>query len=101
VFFLDEATSVRGGHRPCFYAAATTPIVFARRGAGQWRFSRLARDIDALCIVSGWMAARSVLHPLRGDEKLPDGAMVQVGATYFLILQGMALQWSMAGFARP
>jgi hypothetical protein len=33
-------------------------------------------------------------------EKLPDGAMVQAGEMYFLIAQGRALRWSMAGYRR-
>jgi hypothetical protein len=31
-------------------------------------------------------------------KQLPDGAMVQQGEESFLILQGRALQWSMAGY---
>jgi hypothetical protein len=31
--------------------------------------------------------------------QLPDGAMVQVGEASFLIVQGRALQWSMAGYS--
>jgi hypothetical protein len=32
--------------------------------------------------------------------QLPDGAMVQAGEESFLIVQGRALQWSMAGYAK-
>ena len=31
-------------------------------------------------------------------KELPDGAMVQRGDDSFLIVQGRALQWSMAGY---
>jgi hypothetical protein len=31
--------------------------------------------------------------------QLPDGAMVQRGEESFLIVQGRALQWSMAGYS--
>jgi hypothetical protein len=31
---------------------------------------------------------------------LPDGAMVQAGEESFLIVQGRALQWSMAGYQK-
>jgi hypothetical protein len=41
------------------------------------------------------------LHPLPMPVvELPDGAMVQRGDQSFLILQGMALQWSMAGYVK-
>ena len=32
--------------------------------------------------------------------QLPDGAMVQAGEESFLIVQGRALQWSMAGYRK-
>jgi hypothetical protein len=42
---------------------------------------------------------RKRLHPLPVPVKqLPDGAMVQQGKESFLILQGRALRWSMAGY---
>ena len=42
---------------------------------------------------------RKRLHPLPMPlAKLPDGAMVQAGAESYLIVQGGALQWSMAGY---
>ena len=42
---------------------------------------------------------RKRLHPLPIPvARLPDGAMVQAGEESFLIVQGRALQWSMAGY---
>ena len=44
---------------------------------------------------------RKRLHPSPMPVKeLPDGAMVQVGEESFLIVQGRALQWSMAGYRK-
>jgi hypothetical protein len=44
---------------------------------------------------------RKRLHPLPLPVKeLPDGAMVQAGEDSFLIVQGRALQWSMAGYQK-
>jgi hypothetical protein len=41
------------------------------------------------------------LHPLPMPvAELPDGAMVQAGVESFLVLQGRALLWSMAGYRR-
>ena len=41
------------------------------------------------------------LHPLPMPvEQLPDGAMVQQGEESFLIVQGRALRWSMAGYRK-
>ncbi|MBA2401621.1 MAG: hypothetical protein H0V72_23570, partial [Bradyrhizobium sp.] len=42
---------------------------------------------------------RKRLHPLPMPlNELPDGAMVQAGDESYLIVQGRALQWSMAGY---
>ncbi len=41
------------------------------------------------------------LHPLPVPlRELPDGAMVKAEADSFLIVQGRALQWSMAGYQK-
>ena len=102
LFFLDEATAFAAGHRPCFYCRRDDANRFrAAWEQGNGVSSRLARDIDALLHRERLDGGKKRLHPLPGPiEKLPDGAMVQVGATYFLILQGMALQWSMAGYRK-
>jgi len=48
LFFLDEATALAAGHRPCFYCAATTRTGFAPLGEGQWRRQHSRREIDAV-----------------------------------------------------
>ena len=53
------------------------------------------------CIGERLERGRKRLHPLPMPvAQLPDGAMVQQGEESFLILQGRALQWSMAGYQR-
>ena len=102
LFFLDEATAFAAGHRPCFYCRRDDANRFrAAWEQGNGVSSRLARDIDAVLHRERLDGGKKRLHPLPAPiEKLPDGAMVQVGAAYFLILQGRALRWSMAGYRK-
>jgi hypothetical protein len=100
LFFLDEATALAAGHRPCFYC---------RRGDAT-RFRAAWEQGNA---VSGVRATQldEVLHRERLDSRakrlhalpvpvqaLPDGAMVQAGEASYLIVRGKALRWSFDGY---
>ena len=103
LFFLDEATALAAGHRPCFYCRRDDANRFrAAWEEGNGANNLLARDIDAVLHAERLDRGRKRLHPLpKPLEKLPDGAMVQAGGASFLILQGGALPWSMAGYGTP
>src|SRR5215218_986720 len=100
LFFLDEATAFAAGHRPCFFCRRHD----ADRFRAAWKDGNgtgdiLARDMDAVLHRERLDRGSKRLHKLPMPvEKLPDGAMVQAGDDCFLILQGRALQWSMAGY---
>ena len=100
LFFLDEATALSAGHRPCFFCRRDD----ANRFRAAWEEGNgvrpvLARDIDAVLHGERLSGRKKRLHartmPL---EQLPNGAMVQEGADSFMILQGRALAWSPAGY---
>jgi hypothetical protein len=99
LFFLDEATSLAAGHRPCFYCRRED----AKRFRAAWeRGNRqrdvLAPDMDAV-LHRERLASGKRLHPLpMGIEKLPDGAMVQAGEESFLIASGKPLLWTPSGY---
>jgi hypothetical protein len=100
LFFLDEATAFAAGHRPCFFCRRDD----AKRFRSCWLQGNgvkeiLARDMDKVLHGERLDGAKKRLHPLPVPLRdLPDGAMVQAGAESFLVLQGRALQWSMAGY---
>src|SRR5260221_8804650 len=102
LFFLDEATAFAAGHRPCFFCRRDDANRFrAAWEQGNAVSSVLARDIDAVLHRERLDRGRKRLHPLPGPvRELPDGAMVQADAAYFLVVQGRALQWSMAGYGK-
>ena len=100
LFFLDEATALAAGHRPCFFCRRDD----ANRFRAAWEegngFRRvLARDIDALLHRERLSGGKKRLHAVQMPlEELPDGAMLQQGAESFLIVRGQALAWSPAGY---
>jgi hypothetical protein len=104
LFFLDEATALAAGHRPCAYCRRQDYLAFA----GAWR------DAHGLSARSraGEMDAR--LHAERIDSRsrgqrrrpgvageLPDGVMVRHGAAPALLLGGRLLAWTFTGYRTP
>ena len=102
LFFLDEATAFAAGHRPCFFCRRDD----ANRFRAAWEKGNgvadvRAREMDAVLHRERLERGKKRLHPLPMlVAQLPDGAMVQRGEGSFLILQGRALQWSMAGYGK-
>ncbi len=100
LFFLDEATALAAGHRPCFFCRRDAAVAFRAawekgNGVKQMR----AREIDAVLHRERLDGGEKRLHALAVPvESLPDGAMVQDGSESYLIAQGRALAWSPAGY---
>jgi hypothetical protein len=104
LFFLDEATALAAGHRPCGYCRRQDYLAYAeawRRAAGLERRPR-----------AGEMDAR--LHAERVEPRtrhkrtrpcvignLPDGAMVRYEGGCGLLAGGRFLPWSFAGYRDP
>jgi hypothetical protein len=100
LFFLDEATALAAGHRPCFFCRRIDAVRFRTAWeAGNGVSNVRADDIDAVLHRERLAGARKRLHalPMRLRE-LPDGAMVQAGEESYLIASGRALLWSPAGY---
>jgi hypothetical protein len=100
LFFLDEATALSAGHRPCFYCRRDDANAFrAAWEAGNGVAGMLARDIDAVLHRERLEGGKKRLHDLATPiGQLPDGAMVQAEGDSYLIAQGRALKWSPAGY---
>jgi hypothetical protein len=102
LFFLDEATAFAAGHRPCFFCRRED----ANRFRAAWEKGNgvkgvRAREIDRVLHGERLDRGRKRLHALTMPLiSLPDGAMVQADQESFLIVQGRALQWSMAGYQK-
>lgn len=104
LFFLDEATALAAGHRPCAYCRRERFASFAeawRRASGSPTRPR-APEIDAR------------LHAQRVDPRtrrqmtrtevagrLPDGVMIRREGQIGLLAGGSLLPWSFAGYGAP
>ncbi len=103
LFFLDEATALSAGHRPCFYCQRKRAKEFQSFWAdGNGTQLPSAPQMDA------------ILHGERLDEKgqkkhhrlrialgeLPDGAMLASGANAYLVKNGTAFLWSWDGYSQ-
>ena len=103
LFFVDEATALAAGHRPCFFCRRDD----ANRFRAAWEQGNrignvLARDVDAVLHHERLAAGKKRLHPLPMPlEQLPDGAMVQDGSESYLIARGQPLLWSPAAYRKP
>ncbi|HEX9032452.1 MAG TPA: hypothetical protein VF834_11445 [Streptosporangiaceae bacterium] len=103
LFFLDEATALSAGHRPCGYCRRADHVWFAQswRSAQGMTTRPLAKDLDI------WLHAertdrtrRKLTHPaVAGD--LPDGAMIWHDGTPALCSGGSLLPWSLGGYGQP
>jgi hypothetical protein len=100
LFFLDEATALAAGHRPCFYCRRDDANRFRaawERGNGV-RGPRAA-EIDAVLHRERLDGRNKRLHQLPMPlDALPDGAMVRTGGDSYLIARGRALLWSWEGY---
>ncbi len=104
LFFLDEATALAAGHRPC--AECRRPRYLEFRAA--WEAGRRGRDAR-----SGFLRADAidrVLHAERVDRtgrkktyraalsSLPDGTMVERAGSPHLVWRGKLRRWSFGGY---
>jgi hypothetical protein len=104
LFFLDEATALAAGHRPCGYCRRADHVWFAE----SWRAAKAmdtrprAGDMDihlhAERVES--RTRRKLTRPARLGE-LPDGVMVARGGNFALWCQSTLLPWSFGGYGAP
>jgi hypothetical protein len=102
LFFLDEATALAAGHRPCFFCRREDANRF--RAACEWGngVARVrADDIDAVLHRERLDGRKKRLHPLPAPiGQLPDGAMVTLDGDSYLVANGRLLRWSFDGYHR-
>jgi hypothetical protein len=101
LFFLDEATALASGHRPCFECRRTEAASFRDRlvQTGHLQGSQSIDALDALAaveiqsVLSG-ATEREAVSP----QSLPDGAMYAAADDAWLKHDGAARRWSFAGY---
>jgi len=100
LFFLDEATALAAGHRPCFFCRRDDANRFrAAWAAGNGVPKPRAKEMDDVLHGERLDGRIKRLHALGGPvEALPAGAMVHAGGEAFLIVKGRTLRWSFDGY---
>ncbi len=111
LYFLDEATGLAAGHRPCgecryrdyqAFKRAWSPDSDSPGGGSPGGGLSGAREIDARLHgdrLAGPGVRRTYRAPLAA---LPSGTMVDIGGTSWLVLDGRLLAWTPGGYrARP
>ncbi len=103
LFFLDEATALAAGHRPCGYCRRPDYRAFtaAWQGAHQLPDRPKAYEMDARLHAERVESRtrRQVTHPARAGD-LPDGVILAHRGRTGLLLAGHLLPWSLDGY-RP
>ena len=100
LFFLDEATALAAGHRPCFYCRRDEANAFRAAWEAGNRVTRVkASEIDAVLHAERLDGRKKRLHALPcAIDALPDGAMLAMNREIYMILQGRQLRWTFAGY---
>jgi hypothetical protein len=101
LFFLDEATALAAGHRPCGYCRRDDYLAYAtawQRAAGlDQRLKAGEMDIVLHAERVESRTRRQRTRPALAAD-LPDGAMVRHQGVTGLLAGGRVLPWSFAGY---
>jgi hypothetical protein len=103
LFFLDEATALAAGHRPCFFCSRERIEDFrAAWSRGNGGPIPSAPEIDVALHRERLEQRRKRIHSLPDRiAALPDGAMVAAEDQAFLIVDGAPLLWTFSGYQVP
>lgn len=102
LFFLDEATALAAGHRPCFFCRREAANRFRACWArGNHAALPSAPAMDRVLHAERLDGKAKRRHPLPGRiVDLPDGTMIAVEDGAFVVLHGEPFRWTPAGY-RP
>lgn len=98
LFFLDDATALAAGHRPCALCRREDYVALTQMWGSRHPVDRGADAIDLRLHAERLDAGGRRLHRARVDE-LPDGAMLLLGGEPWLLCGDRLLRWTPAGYA--
>jgi hypothetical protein len=97
LFFLDEATALSAGHRPCFECRRAD----ARAFKSAWLVGQQRNDDPPIGAVDDVLHAERLRPWPAPPDGLPDGAMVERDGGAWLLWRGSLWPWSFAGYGAP
>jgi hypothetical protein len=100
LFFLDEATALAAGHRPCFFCrrkdAEAFRTAWARAKGGD---APLAPEMDAVLHAERLDRGHKRLHPIPGPvDELPDGTVISAGGAAYTVVRTRVFRWTEHGY---
>ncbi len=100
LFFLDEATALAAGHRPCFECRREDAEKFrAAWAAGNGGPKPSAEAMDAVLHTERLAGRDKRLHPLGCSiADLPDGTMIGAGSVAFLVFRKEIWRWNPSSY---
>ena len=100
LFFLDEATALAAGHRPCFTCCRADAMRFRAAWADGNCIARpSARDIDRVLDAERRDGRVKRRHPLPvPPARMPDGVMLADDTNCHVVVNGALLRWSFDGY---
>jgi hypothetical protein len=103
LFFLDEATALSAGHRPCAYCRRPDYLAFTQawRAARQLPQPPLAAEMDAALHCERTDRSRRKLSYAASIADLPNGVMVRIDGEPGLLIGGRVHPWSFRGYGSP
>lgn len=101
LFFLDEATALAAGHRPCFECRRKDAVAYAEAWARTLGLAQRARadEMDAILHAERLGADRRQRTHEAEIGDLPDGVMISIEGAPHLVLGNRLLPWSFGGYS--
>ena len=97
LFFLDEATALAAGHRPC----AECRREDYRRWQAAWPYGETGADAMDLVLHGSRLDGKAKRTYTEALGSLPDGVIVERSGMPFLLAAGTLRPWSAAGYGAP
>ncbi|MFV2091464.1 MAG: hypothetical protein ACC634_00105 [Hyphomicrobiales bacterium] len=98
LFFLDEATALAAGHRPCAECRRAEFNAFRRAWPGGTSGNIRAADMDTILHTQRWAVVGDTQRPKIHSADMPEGAMVAIAGHAWLVTRGGLRQWSISGY---
>ncbi|MBN9083314.1 MAG: hypothetical protein BGP04_03820 [Rhizobiales bacterium 62-17] len=106
LFFLDEATALAAGHRPCFFCRRDD----AKRFQAAWadgnavalpKVAQMDAALHRERLAGEGREKHKRLHGVPGPvDRLPDGVMLRDGSADYTVAGGQSWRWSPGGYRR-
>ena len=98
LFFLDEATALAAGHRPCFECRRKDAVAFQRFWAEAIGVPALADDMDRVLGADRRVRGGGKVTFVAPLGELPDRTFIARDASAWLLLDRRLLRWTPGGY---